>query len=66
MRAVPAMAAPVSTVEPVQERTGEQQQIREDAEHVSGMLRDDEEGRDPEKGQQHETGARPEPRRRFR
>jgi hypothetical protein len=41
----------MAAVKPVQERTGEEQQVREDAEHVGGVLLDDEEGRDREKGQ---------------
>jgi hypothetical protein len=44
------MSAPVSTVEEVKERARQKEQVREHAQHVGGMLRDDEEGRDPEKG----------------
>jgi hypothetical protein len=62
MPAVLAVSSPMPAVEQVQEWTGEQQQIREDTQHVGGVLRDDEEGPDREKGEEHEARAGPEPR----
>jgi hypothetical protein len=62
MPAVLAVPSPVPAVEQVQEWTSEQQQIREDTQHVGRVLRDEEEGRDREKGEEHEARARPEPR----
>jgi hypothetical protein len=61
MPAVLAVPSPVPAVEQVQEWTREQQQIREDTQHVGGVLRDDEEGSDREKSEQHQARARPEP-----
>ncbi len=53
------MSTPVSTVEKVKERACEEEQVRERAQHVGGVLRDEEKGGDPEKGEQHEARARP-------
>ena len=57
MGAVPAMPTSMAAMEEVQKRTRQEEQVREHAEHVSGVLRYEEESRDPEKSQQHETRA---------
>src|SRR5690242_3483243 len=64
MVAVPAaVGASVPTVQPVEEWTRQEEQIRQGAEHVSGVLRDDEEPGDREKSEQHQFRAGSEPER---
>jgi len=60
------MSSAMSAVEQMKEGACQEEQVREDAQHVGSVLRDDEEGPDPEKGEQHDPRARPEPGTSFR
>lgn len=58
--AMAAVAAMAPMHKEMQRRAQEQQGIRQDAEEMSRMLCDQEKGGDSQKGQQHQTRARPE------
>jgi len=51
----PAVRAAVSTVEEVQQRTCEEQEIRQDPEEVGGVLGHKEESSDDQEANQHEA-----------
>jgi hypothetical protein len=53
VRVVPSVTA---VHEEMQERTGQEQEVRGDAEHVGTVLREEEEGRDDEEPEQGHPG----------
>jgi hypothetical protein len=55
----------MASVKQVDEGARKQEQKRQDAKDMRGMFRDEEESRDREKREQHQTRARSEPSLRF-
>lgn len=61
MLTAPTVTSMPSVHQPVEEGTGEQEQIRQDAENMSSMFGKDEESTDGKKGKQHQSSSGPKP-----